>query len=236
MVFLLDPFVFLESHNVVLSYLSILVISFTLTIGVLRLAIHKGTGSLRQLIIIGAFYLIPLISGAVVLFMNYSEYNEVFLYLSTFLIIPILPISIYILWLIFADLQVRVAISAVSNENPDQLPEKLFRITKDSDQIILEVPINRIVTFEANDNYVITYHLTESGIIEKEMHRISLKKITEILKQIDVEFIRVHKSFLLNPDYIQAVSGKSQAYRIEVQHLPKSVPVSRAFDITQITK
>ena len=138
--------------------------------------------------------------------------------------------------LIYSDLRARAIVSTENRENTDQSIDKLFRITNDRDQVVLEIPINQIITFEANDNYVITHHLLNNESLDKSMHRISMKKITELLSQIDVKFLRVHKSFLVNPEYIKKLKGKSQAYRIELSYLPIEVPVSRSFDVQLIKK
>lgn len=134
----------------------------------------------------------------------------------------------------YFDLSKRVAISAENQETKDQYFQKVFHIKNNREQLVLETPIKCIIAFEANDNYVNIYHLLPEGDVAKVMHRISLKKITDLLTQIDVEFFRVHKSYLINPDFIQKVKGKSQAYRIEMSHLPMEVPVSRTFDISLI--
>lgn len=183
---------------------------------------------------VAAIYTIPLVSGSTLLLIYSAAKNELFLYLSTFLILPILPVAIYILWLIYSDLQARVLITTENRENSDLSVEKLFRINNDKNQVVLEIPIKRILSCEANDNYVITYYMNEVNKVDKAMHRISLKKITELLTKMDVEFMRVHKSFLVNPDFIVALHGKAQSYRVEVQHLSKTVPISRSFDVVQI--
>lgn len=234
--FLLDPFVFLTGHSNWISHLVILVGSFVLTLVLLKLVATSFLVWTKQLFIILSIFLIPIICGSIVLFLYSSEQTEVFLYFSSFLVLTILPISSYILWLIYSDLQARVIISTEQKESIDQSLVKVFSITNDRNQVILEIPIDQIIGFEANDNYVITHHLLDDEKLDKTMHRISMKKITELLSQIDIEFLRVHKSFLVNPNFIQKLKGKSQAYRIEMSHLPMEVPVSRSFDIQRIKK
>lgn len=233
-VFFLLPFVFLEEHSSFISYVFLFVAVGALSFGLLRVTSHSLLGTSKQLLVVAAIYTIPLVSGSTLLLIYSAAENELFLYLSTFLILPILPVAIYILWLIYSDLQARVLITTENRENSDLSVEKLFRINNDKNQVVLEIPIKRILSCEANDNYVITYYMNEVNKVDKAMHRISLKKITELLTKMDVEFMRVHKSFLVNPDFIVALHGKAQSYRVEVQHLSKTVPISRSFDVVQI--
>ena len=235
-IFLLDPFVFLENHIAWISYLSILGISFSLIYGLIKLVAHSFLGPLKQLLIIASFFVISILAGSFVLLVNYSLENEIFLYFSAFFILPIPPISIYILWLIYSDLLSRVVVTAERRQNIDESIDKIFRIRNDKDKILLEIPIDQIIIFEANDNYVVTYQLMDNQRVGKKMHRIYMKKIDELLNEIEVEFLRVHKSYLVNPEFIQDLKGKSQAYRIELSHLAKEVPVSRSFDVELIKK
>lgn len=235
-IFLLYPFTFLQDHTPWISFLSMFLVSFLLALVVIKLGNRTFYGPFRQLLIIGSIFSISLIAGVFIYLINYSSENETFMYLSSFLILAIPPISIYILWLIYSDLQTRVVVTAERRENTDDSIDKIFRITNEKDEVILEIPIHQIVTFEANDNYVVTYQLMDDGSLDKKLHRISMKKITELLDQIDVEFFRVHKSYLINPRFIEKLKGKSQAYRIVLSHLSKEIPISRSFDVERIKK
>ncbi|TXI84702.1 MAG: LytTR family transcriptional regulator [Crocinitomicaceae bacterium] len=63
------------------------------------------------------------------------------------------------------------------------------------------------------------------------MERFSLKKMEEILFKENVKFERVHKSFLINPTRLIAISGKAQAYKLELEGLDSLIPVSRSYSI-----
>jgi len=85
--------------------------------------------------------------------------------------------------------------------------------------------------FEANDNYSNIYYLNENGEIDKQIERLSLKKIENLIEKYDKSFHRVHKSYLLNSDFLLSIKGRSQAYKLELKHVKKLIPVSRKFDI-----
>ena len=58
-----------------------------------------------------------------------------------------------------------------------------------------------------------------------------MKKMEEILSLENTKFERVHKSFLINPSRLIAISGKAQAYKLELQGLESLIPVSRSYSI-----
>jgi hypothetical protein len=231
---ILNPFVFIEDHNPWITYASIFAISLLGCWLIMQLFANSLSSAISHLIVVASAFALSLSCGTLVWLFNDTHDADPFLYFNSFLILPILPVSIYILWLMYFDLNKRVVVSAEKQETTDQSIQKTFRIENNRNEIILESPIEKIIAFEANDNYVNTYHLRSDGTVDKVMHRISLKKITELLAQIDIAFLRVHKSYLINPNFIEKVKGRSQAYRIELTHLPIDVPVSRNFDIKSI--
>lgn len=113
-------------------------------------------------------------------------------------------------------------------------PKSTFQLENDAGKILLKIETARIIGFEANDNYVIAYHLSYENTLQKSMERASLKKVEEIIGD-HPDFFRVHKSHIINKKYVQSVGGKAQAYKINMQSMKASIPVSRSFDIAQIT-
>ncbi|MDG1334015.1 MAG: LytTR family DNA-binding domain-containing protein [Crocinitomicaceae bacterium] len=232
--FVLNPFVFLENHDPLITYPLIFAFSFLASLSLIKLTAKSFATSISHLLVIASLFVISISCGMLVWLLNDSAETDLLLYYNSFLILPVLPASVYILWLVYFDLSTRFVVSTENQQMTDDSVQKMFRITNNQNQVILESPIERIIAFEANDNYVHTYHLTSDGSVEKMMHRISLKKITELLDQIDTHFHRVHKSYLVNPEFVQKVKGKSQAYRLQLIHLSIEVPVSRTFDIKSI--
>lgn len=111
----------------------------------------------------------------------------------------------------------------------------IFRLENEKGKTLIELEADKIICFESNDNYVIIYYLSEENGLLKTMERSSLKKIEEILTGMDLFYRRVHKSFIINPSYVKKVSGRAQAYKLEVSYLDFPVPVSRSFNIDDIT-
>jgi len=151
------------------------------------------------------------------------------LYLSSFVIVALLPMSIATLWLIFDELKNKISISGEIKEEVQQI-----KLISDKGKILAELNPKKVICFEANDNYVVVYFLNDKNELVKLMERISLKRINTIADELNISFERVHKSYLINPAFIRKVAGKSQAHRIHMEHLEEPIPVSRNFDIREI--
>ena len=76
-------------------------------------------------------------------------------------------------------------------------------------------------------NYVTVWFLKD-GKLTKEMLRATIASVEEKFAGTDV--IRCHRSFLVNVDCIEKVSGNAQGLRLQLKGLSEmEVPVSRSF-------
>lgn len=108
-----------------------------------------------------------------------------------------------------------------------------FVLTNENGKVLLDVKTNKIICFEANDNYAVTYYINDKDEVKKSMERISLKKIEDMLLEIGAtSFERVHKSYLINTSFVDEVTGKAQAYKLKMLRLSFLVPVSRSFKVS----
>jgi DNA-binding LytR/AlgR family response regulator len=78
--------------------------------------------------------------------------------------------------------------------------------------------------------------LDKQNIVKRSMERVSLKRIEELLALENVAFFRVHKSYLINPDFLEEIKGKAQAYKLKLREFDTLVPVSRSYDISSLEK
>jgi len=166
-----------------------------------------------------------------------DEFSSIFLLLVIFLfsIIPSL-----IIYFIFIFKFLRKNINNYSNHSLSEsdegitLPIKHFIIKSVAGKLLLKINLDAILCFEASDNYVYIHYLNNDNL-EKKMDRISLKKIENILINLEANnFYRIHKSFIVNADYINRIVGKSQSLKLKLFHLEKEIPVSRSFKLSKI--
>lgn len=161
------------------------------------------------------------------------------IYLTVFIIASILPALMSILIFIFEDAQsnISAAIHYPEQEEGNSTSNvQTFVLQNEAGKQILKVTTDNLICFEANDNYVVTHYLDKDGKPKKSMDRCSLKKIDDILHSSEIRFERVHKSYIINPDYIDALKGKAQAYKLQLRHFEALIPVSRSYDISVLQK
>lgn len=179
-----------------------------------------------------SFQLSGIVSSFIVWFLFHTNQSSLFLFMTTFLVGGLLPTMIVVLYFIFNEAKSKIAKTPAIAENPHEgATEAVFCLENETGKMLLKLPVNQLICFEANDNYVIIYYVDKNNNLKKLMERFSLKKMEEILLLESVKFERVHKSFLINPYFLVAISGKAQAYKLELNGLENLIPVSRSYSI-----
>jgi len=108
--------------------------------------------------------------------------------------------------------------TAINLDTPVILPSD----NKNEDLTLLP---DQIVYLEAADNYVTVYFLLDEAI-QKVILRSTLKTQETSLAEIPTLF-RAHKSYLINCNHIERVSGNAQGYKLHLKGITSSIPVSR---------
>lgn len=225
----LNPFTFIESDPWISSLLVFLGAFIWLTLfGFLLAKTHEPRT--RRLLLLVYLILASLLSACGPWLLLSQDSSTLLLYLSSFVISALLPIVVCVLWFIFDDLQSKITVTSSASAE-EKLP--VLKLVNDKGKVLFKVDLHKVLCFEANDNYVVTYYVDEKNGLSKTMERVSLKHINEIVEGMQVDFARVHKSYLVNPKFVRQVEGKSQAYRLRLEYLEKAIPVSRNFDVGQ---
>lgn len=187
---------------------------------------------LRSVFFCLSFVLPLILSGAIIWFINTDDSNHFILFISTYFVASILPTLIVLLFILF----IRLKHSPNPHVTFDTPNKKItyFELVNSKRKTTLKIDSNNILYFESNDNYVVSYYLDEDKKLNKSMDRLSLKSVEAMLQDNSIQFKRVHKSYLINPIHIKKVSGRSQAYKIEMLHTDTEIPVSRTFDVSSI--
>ena len=160
-------------------------------------------------------------------------------YFSGFLVACFIPAVFVILYAAYLDAQLvlkrKLSVNMQTKQDPATATEALLTLENTKGRTRLEIPVSSIICFEANDNYVVIYFEDTAGKLTKKMERLSMRRAEELIAGYAGNFVRVHKSFLVNRQFILEVKGRAQAYRIQVKHLEELIPVSRKLTIHEIT-
>ena len=91
-----------------------------------------------------------------------------------------------------------------------------------TDQV--EATSDQIILARAQDNYVMLY-LQKAEKIQRHIIRSTLKQVKSQLEEI--QFLQVHRSYIVNRSKIVALHGNKSKAQIELLDYEKKVPVSR---------
>ncbi len=155
--------------------------------------------------------------------------------LLSILVVSLLPVALVFWFYLLGEIQNKLILSISHSEEPNEFIREEIVISNPSGKILFKAASSNVIAFEANDNYVMIHFIKDSELV-KQMERISLKKIEDLLRRNGIIFFRVHKSFIVNPTFITEVLGVSQAYKLKLSHLQEAIPVSRQFDIESLNK
>jgi hypothetical protein len=122
--------------------------------------------------------------------------------------------------------QVQAAVlQAVVKSKPEN--SQSITITSKNEKQTLELNLETILYIESQQNYVLICAFKE-GQIEKTRFRNTVKIISEQLENTNI--LRCHRSFLVNTNAIEKVSGNAQGLKLALKNLPDyEVPVSRKY-------
>lgn len=95
-----------------------------------------------------------------------------------------------------------------------------------------ELAATDLLLVEAANNYC-KFHYLEDQSPKSQLIRIRMKEVEAALP-MGTHFLRCHRSYIINVDRVTAIRGSAQSYRLEIEQLKDSIPVSRSFDLTRI--
>jgi two-component system LytT family response regulator len=105
-------------------------------------------------------------------------------------------------------------------DRQSQLPYLSRILLRDRARVYI-IPVEEILYFEAQDDYVSIY-TRDKTYLKKE----TLSHLERLLD--DRQFIRIHRSYLLNINYLNKIEPYSKDSRIAILKDGKTLPVSRA--------
>ncbi len=105
-------------------------------------------------------------------------------------------------------------------------------ITIDSENISesLSLRVDDLIYIQSSDNYITVYFFHDDKIRSMVL-RNTLKSVALQLEKYSNLF-RCHKSFLINLNKVNHISGNAQGYKLHVQYIDEIIPVSRSHNKT----
>jgi hypothetical protein len=98
----------------------------------------------------------------------------------------------------------------------------------ENQQEMLQIDVANIAFLEAQDNYVQVNYF-EQGMFKRRLLRTTMRKMEDSLKEYDFLF-RCHRTYLVNFDLVERVSGNAQGYRLHLSGIEETIPVSRGLN------
>lgn len=84
---------------------------------------------------------------------------------------------------------------------------------------------NAILCIESSGNYVEVFY--EDGSLKRKVFRNKISTLQE--KLIDQKnLVRCHRTYIVNIDFVENISGNSQGYKLRIKYLDIVIPVSRS--------
>ncbi|MCB0525439.1 MAG: LytTR family transcriptional regulator [Lewinellaceae bacterium] len=95
----------------------------------------------------------------------------------------------------------------------------------DNQHEVIRITSDQLAYIEAADNYVRVFYF-ENQQLRHDMLRATMKKMEDAVSA-HKQLFRCHRTYLVNLDLVQKVSGNAQGYRLHLHNVPESIPVSR---------
>lgn len=116
------------------------------------------------------------------------------------------------------------SISELSSESISE--NKTLKLIAENEKDSIELSTDSFYYIESSDNYS-TIYFEKQGKLQKELLRSSL---TRLEGQISSEnIVRCHRSFIVNLDKVEKVTGNAQGYKLHLEAPELLVPVARKY-------
>lgn len=116
---------------------------------------------------------------------------------------------------------------SVSEPSSESVSEnKTLKLIAENEKDSIELSTDSLYFIESSDNYSTIYY-EKQGKLQKELLRSSL---TRLEGQISAEnIVRCHRSFIVNLDKVEKVTGNAQGYKLHLEAPELLVPVARKY-------
>jgi hypothetical protein len=91
----------------------------------------------------------------------------------------------------------------------------------------IAIPANQLYMVQSANNYVKIY-FEQKGRVSYSIIRLTMKKVEDSLAAHSM-FFRCHRTYIINLDKIKHVEGNAQGYKVSMDGIEESIPISRNF-------
>jgi hypothetical protein len=117
-------------------------------------------------------------------------------------------------------------VKEINKESEINTPKEIS-INSDNEKEQITFDADNLVYITSQGNYA-SFFLKKDDTIKEKILRITLTKITEKLKD-HPNIIRCHKSYIVNSNFINDISGNARGYLLKSKYISEEIPVSRKF-------
>ena len=101
-----------------------------------------------------------------------------------------------------------------------------LKLIAENEKDAIELTAESLYYIESSDNYSTVFY-EKSGKLQKELLRSSLTRLeSQILSE---NIVRCHRSFIVNLDKVEKVTGNAQGYKLHLKSPELLVPVARKY-------
>jgi len=108
-------------------------------------------------------------------------------------------------------------------------------IIKSSESLLLEIKLEDLICIKSKGNKSIIYY-EDKSVIKSELIRKSLKRFQIDLENQDPKIIRCHKSYIVNLNKVNMISGTTKGFKLHHKELDFKIPVSRRLGIDDLNQ
>ena len=158
-----------------------------------------------------------------------SLFVIIFIAIAQTFAIGVFPVFVLTFWL---ERKLMKQHQEIAKNTSDKLKSKTIqetqkiKISSQNQKEIIETNTENLICIKAEGNYCKIF--IENKKIEKKVMRVTMKKIEDDLSKLK-NIVRCHKSFFVNLDKINDVTGNARGYFFLIDELDFSIPVSRNF-------
>lgn len=120
----------------------------------------------------------------------------------------------------------------IEKQRGANINEESITLLAENSNESLQLPQSQLICIGSEGNYSKVYY-RDDGKVEERMMRIPLKKVEVELGKYK-KIVRCHRSYIVNLQQIEYVSGNARSYKLHMTELDFTIPVSRSFPKTII--